>query len=930
MPRSHIEIEFEDSLELHEVARLPDKRDNVAIAVKTLPAAIKIKLPTGHVVTLDYTVLEGHRFSVRDIDSGSDLLSWNLPFGKAARNISKGCYVCNQGVLDSLRPRNFSFPLPPAPNFNDFIPEYVLEDSFRPCGASLAPRPPLTFQGIRRPRGVVGTRNYIAILPLSSLAGSLSSIIAKALSDVPGRFPNIDGVVELRHTEGGASPGHNTEKLLSVLSGWYMHANVGGVVVLDHPKAPIHVNHLHEYLDRRYPCWAQQRAAAHSVSGDIRCDVEACKAAVSAWLADVHAEGKRVPCSFSHLSVALQCGGSDAFSGISGNPLAGQAAKEIIRMGGKAVLAETDELMGAEPYILANVRSTETAQKFLEKIANFKALTGAHGHSAEGNPSGGNKLRGLYNIVLKSIGAAMKKQPEVSLDSVLDYGQPACIPGFHFMDSPGNDLESIAGQVASGCNIIFFITGNGSITNFPFVPTLKIVTTTERFNLLRHDMDVNAGRYLDGVPMDTLVEEVLSSTAEIASGTWSVGEAARHYQVSIWRDWAQGQEGAPGALDPLEQLQAGAPLALPPHSHSICGSPPLDLAQFPLKMIWQDSRALPCSTVIGLVLPTSLCSSQIAEKIAGLLNDKYDDASMADTVEVHRFVALPHTEGCGSAGNETLYVRVMLSHLLHPSVGPALLLEHGCEKTHNKYMEEKLRETTVGAEAAASLGWASVQLDGGIDKCIQKCVDYFAAAQDRWPRTPRADVPWSAIQLGFLVPEPLSPEALEEFCNFITAVASAGAAVVLPHYRGIPHHTSLLQRLLGQSLCPVTLSHAQPVPPRPTGPQRGNIHVMHMPTHQWTECMVGMAAAGVHALVSYATDIPCAPHPFVPLIQATHAGGQSPYFDLCLPGSVAACTGANLARAVATVLSGTAEPRTRSVHGLADFQVTRGLCGVSM
>ena len=142
--------------------------------------------------------------------------------------------------------------------------------------------------------------------------------------------------------------------------------------------------------------------------------------------------------------------------------------------------AETDELIGAESYVLSNVKDLPTAQLFLQKIKNFKQYAANHGASAEGNPSGGNNFRGLYNIALKSIGAARKKDPEVRLDAVIDYGALMADSGYYFMDSPGNDLESIAGQVASGCNMILFITGNGSITNFPFVPTLKFVTTTGR------------------------------------------------------------------------------------------------------------------------------------------------------------------------------------------------------------------------------------------------------------------------------------------------------------------------------------------------------------------------------------------------------------------------------------------------------------------
>ena len=159
-----------------------------------------------------------------------------------------------------------------------------------------------------------------------------------------------------------------------------------------------------------------------------------------------------------------------------------------------------------------------TARRFLEMIERFKERVSWHGASAEGNPSGGNKYRGLYNIVLKSIGAAMKRHPDVPLDGCLEYSQPIPESGYWFMDSPGNDLESIAGQVASGCNMIYFVTGNGSITNFPFVPTVKIVTTSQRFELLAEDMDVNAGAYQDGASMDELGQQLFERPLAVAAG----------------------------------------------------------------------------------------------------------------------------------------------------------------------------------------------------------------------------------------------------------------------------------------------------------------------------------------------------------------------------------------------------------------------------
>jgi altronate dehydratase len=196
---------------------------------------------------------------------------------------------------------------------------------------------------------------------------------------------------------------------------------------------------------------------------------------------------------------------------------------EVIRQGGAANLCETDELIGAESYIVSRSKDLATARALLATIAAFNERLSWHGLTAEANPSAGNKFRGLYNIVLKSLGAAHKKDPRTRIEEVIGYGEPIRVPGFHFMDSPGNDLEGIAGQVASGCNLFLFVTGNGSITNFPFVPTLKITTTTTRHTLLEREMDLNAGRYLDGEAMDDLAAAGFDLVLATASGQRSKG-----------------------------------------------------------------------------------------------------------------------------------------------------------------------------------------------------------------------------------------------------------------------------------------------------------------------------------------------------------------------------------------------------------------------
>ena len=193
----------------------------------------------------------------------------------------------------------------------------------------------------------------------------------------------------------------------------------------------------------------------------------------------------------------------------------------------------------------------------------------------------------------------MKRNPDVRLDGVLEYGELLPGPGYYFMDSPGNDLESIAGQVATGCNLIFFVTGNGSITNFPFVPTLKIVTTTDRYELLQKDMDVNAGLYLDGTDMEVLGRSFFDLTLKVAEGQRTLGEQAGHSQIQLWRNWDL-ESGQTDLRHPAPTL-AGQPLSVEPVSF---------LPNFNYEGVLYRGQAVPNPTC--LIVPTSLCSGQIA------------------------------------------------------------------------------------------------------------------------------------------------------------------------------------------------------------------------------------------------------------------------------------------------------------------------------
>lgn len=893
---------------LHEVARLPLPGDNVAITTQRLEAGTVIH-DQDRRYALSHTLMEGHRFAVQPIAAGEALLSWELPFGYATRPIAPGDYVCNAGMLEALRGRSIDFALPAAPNFADHIEPYALdEDAFVPAEPNIRYPQDRTFLGYRRAgnRGV-GTRNFIVLLGTSSRTGSYVKQLEERVKSLAADYPNVDGIVAVAHTEGGSDHPNNLDLVLRTLAGFMVNPNVGAVLAVDYGVEPVTNALLEQYLrDHGYPLDAVPHRFL-TLTGPFQASLQTGEAQVREWLPLVN-QTARTPESLAHLRISLQCGGSDAFSGISGNPLAAWVAQEVIRYGGAANLAETDELIGAESYILQRVRDLATARKFLATIERFKERVAWHGHSAEGNPSGGNKFRGLYNIVHKSIGAAMKKDPATRLDAVIDYAEPMTEGGYYFMDSPGNDLESIAGQIASGCNLIFFVTGNGSVTNFPYVPTIKIVTTTRRYKLLSRDMDVNAGAYLDGTPMDELGSEMLELTIAAASGERTVGEKAGHAQVQIWRDWPQTDSSR------LAELQA-QPL---PDGESLTVDPPASMPQVTFQTVQANgSRSL---DRVALILPTSLCAGQVARLATLRLNRK----ALGREQGISRFVTLVHTEGCGnSAGaSEELYIRTMLGYLRHPMVAHTLLLEHGCEKTHNDYMAGQLQQQGIDPNR---LGWASVQMDGGIEKVMGKIEEWFS-------QTLQADAPpvattagLESLRVGLGSAGPVSEAAASALADLTRAVAASGGTVVVPQNAGLLSSPAYLSATLGDRPAMPTLAYGAPT-------DAPGLQIMETPTAHWVETLTGLGATGVDVIVAYAGEHPLQTHPMIPLLQITDrpdvADAFGPDMDLILQGDPQRWPEAILDR-IAAIAAGDYSPQLYRL-GNVDFQVTRGLLGVSM
>ena len=883
---------------LQDIGRLPDPADNCAVAIRDLARGTLVRYGDAE-FALSHKVLEGHRFAIRAIPKGARLTSWGQRFGIALQDIRAGDYVINRGVQIELSRRRLDFKLPSQPNFDNRIAPYQFD------AASFRAAPPLpkrggdrSFMGYARAGGRgVGTRNMIVALGTSSLVAGFVRTLTQLTSAMADAYVHVDGIVPIAHTEGGHRRPNNRELLLRTLAGLMVHPNVGAVAAIDYGSEAITNQMLRGYMrQNNYPLEAVTHQF-YSLSSAFEANVEWFRNLLGEWLPQVN-RNRRAPQSLGKLKIALQCGGSDAFSGISGNPLAAWVAKEVIGCGGSANLAETDELIGAESYVLDKVERLETARKFLAMVERYKEWVGWHGQTAEGNPSGGNKYRGLYNIYLKSLGAAAKRHPDVPLHEVIEYSQPMTSAGFYFMDSPGNDLESVAGQVASGCNMVFFVTGNGSITNFPFVPTIKIVTTSARYDLLKYDMDVNAGEYLDGSALDAVGAKTLDLTVNVASGQRSLGEKAGHYQVQIWRDWRQTRP-----VNAVMLEQRPAPTGQPLPIAADLEAPKLEIP------VYEVNGAL-TTEQIGLVMPTSLCSGQIARMTVDSLNAQ----AMGRAAGLARFAALVHTEGCGGTVVPE-FKETLIGYLQHPKLRHALLLEHGCEITHNSYFRQLMMERGLDPR---QFGWASIQLDGGIDAVMRKMMNWFAARLRNDVLPPRKTAGMEALRIALLTHEEVSDNAARELAKLSQIIVAGGGAVIV----------SDQDRLLDSGFAPQLGLSGKPAATLAYGQRaaKAGFHVMAAPRPHWGETLTGLGAAGVEVMLGMVGGHALAGHPLVPVLQA--AVGAAPPADLDAVLADDAALHQALLQLIAATLRGEHIPKHQQT-ATDDFQVTRGLMGVS-
>jgi len=475
--------------------------DDVLIATRDIAAGTALPDMPG---AASASIPAGHKAAASDIAAGSPVRRYNQIIGFATRDIRAGEHVHlhNMAMRDFERDHAFCADVKPQ----------------RPMSETL------TFNGIVRSDGQVATRNYIGVISSVNCSATVCRQIADAFrGDALRDYPNVDGVVSITHKSGCgmASQGEAVDLLRRVTAGYLRHPNFAAVLFIglgcesNQVSALLGAENLAE-SDRL-------RAMTIQELGGTRSTIERGIALVRELLPTANAV-RREPVPVSHITVGLQCGGSDGYSGITANPALGAAMDLLVAHGGTAILSETPEIYGAEHLLTRRAVSREVGEKLVARIRWWEDYTQRLGGEMNNNPSPGNKAGGLTTILEKSLGAVAKAGSS-NLADVVEYAQPVTAHGLVFMDTPGYDPVSATGQVAGGANLICFTTGRGSVYGCKPAPSLKLATNSLMYRRMSEDMDINCGTILEGgMSVQQAGEQIFRRIIEVASGGRTMSE----------------------------------------------------------------------------------------------------------------------------------------------------------------------------------------------------------------------------------------------------------------------------------------------------------------------------------------------------------------------------------------------------------------------
>ena len=478
--------------------------DNVVVARVDVPIGTEVP---GENFSSRSQVPAGYKIAARKILKGEAILKYNVTVGFANVDIEPGTMVHSHNT-----------------EFREFDRDYAHATEFAPV--ELLPEwARATFQGYVRPNGQVGTRNFIGLLSTVNCSATVVHKIAEWFTpERLAEFPNVDGVVAFSHSIGCGMEmtGEPMQLLRRTMAGYARHPNLAAALVIGlgcernqlkglmEQEELVASPHLHTFIMQE--------------TGGTRKTIEAGIEAVRALLPQAN-KAQRQTVSASHLSVGLQCGGSDGFSSITANPALGAAVDILARHGGTGILSETPEIYGVEHTLTRRAASRAVGEKLIERIRWWKdEYSVGRDVQINGQVSPGNQVGGLANIFEKSLGSSMKGGTGPLME-VYRYAEPVTAKGLVFMDTPGFDPVSATGQIAGGANLIAFTTGRGSMFGSKPAPCIKLATNSPMFKALEEDMDINCGEILDGTAsVQEMGQRIFDLFLRTASGEASKSE----------------------------------------------------------------------------------------------------------------------------------------------------------------------------------------------------------------------------------------------------------------------------------------------------------------------------------------------------------------------------------------------------------------------
>ncbi len=481
-----------------------NEEDNVGIALDRLSKGENIAVK-GIKIKISEDIPKGHKFSLKFINEGENIIKYGYPIGKAVKDLEPGVWAHSHNLKTNLEDdESFSY----EPEFFE-----ISEAGERKIWA------------YERDSGEVGIRNEIWIIPT---VGCVNGIARQLAAEASLRLPKgIDGIYAFEHPFGCSQMSQDQTNTQMILARMMEHPNAGAVLALGLGCENCHFNEISKYLEKE----SRERIAyleCQAFGDYYQRGLEQLQHLIKYSL-----KFKRKELSGSRLVVGLKCGGSDGFSGITANPLVGLVTDKLVSIGASTILSEIPEMFGAERELLKRSANREVFDGMVSLINEYKEYYRQHNQVIYDNPSPGNKEGGITTLEEKSLGC-IQKGGMSRISDIIGYGGKVRNKGLTVLSSPGNDIVSTTAMAAAGAHMILFTTGRGTPLGSP-VPTIKISSNNELFNRMHNWNDFNAGRILSGESLEKLADELYDLIFELASGQQSNSEKNGYRDFSIFK-----------------------------------------------------------------------------------------------------------------------------------------------------------------------------------------------------------------------------------------------------------------------------------------------------------------------------------------------------------------------------------------------------------